>query len=621
MTSWSLRAARLPLGVVWVLGLIAGTASAQPIATLEAATGQVSVLRLGQTQAVAPAMPLQLHDVLVTRQGRASVRFLSDGSVLRVGPESRVEIDENATGREIKLFFGRIWAHVIRWKERPTRFSTGSTIAAIRGTELSASVATDGNETEVAVLEGSVETKTDTGNPVTLQGGQTATGAKGRAAAIDARVKPQDAVQWALYYPPVLYARAGAPESASQRAAAKLAAGSVEEAAKDLDAALKANPNDASALALSAIVSVATNRADAALDTAKKAVAADPKSSAALIALSYAQQARFDLEGARASLEQAVTLEPSDALAWARLAEIRSSLGESGASLEAAQQGGRARARTSSRTQTVLGFSQLFRGRDRRGRGGLPEGDRARRLRPAAAARPRASRRSATATLAEGTRELEIAVSLDPGQAPRAQLPRQGLLRGEARPTSTTREYDAGEGAGPERPDAVVLRRDRQADHEPAGRGARRASRRRSSSTTTARSTARGCCSTRTSPRAARASAASTATSASRTCALVEGWNSVNTDPTQLLGPPAARRLLRRPAAPRDRPRERAAPVADAPAAQHHADPAAPRREQPVPASARRARRRSPSTSSTRSSTANQVNVPGQLSCSARTTP
>ena len=53
--------------------------------------------------------------------------------------------------------------------------------------------------------------------------------------------------------------------------------------------------------------------------------------------------------------------------------------------------------------------------------------------------------------------------------------------------------------------------------------------------------------------------------------------------PEQLLRPPAARRQLRRPAAPRDRPRERALPVADAPAAQHDPDPAEPRREQPVP--------------------------------------
>ena len=132
----------------------ASSAAAQAIATLDATAGQVTVLRLGQAQALSPSMPLQLNDILVTRQGRASVRFHSDGTVLRVGPESRVQIDENATERDIKLFFGRIWAHVIRWKERPTRFSSGSTIAAIRGTELSLAVASDGNETQLSVARG-----------------------------------------------------------------------------------------------------------------------------------------------------------------------------------------------------------------------------------------------------------------------------------------------------------------------------------------------------------------------------------------------------------------------------------------------------------------------------------
>ena len=228
------RRVMLALAAAFLMG--AGSAAAQAIATLEATAGQVTVLRLGQPQATAPSMALQLNDILVTRQGRASVRFLSDGTVLRVGPESRVQIDENATERDIKLFFGRIWAHVIRWKERPTRFSSGSTIAAIRGTELSLAVESDGNETQLSVLEGHVEASTDAGK-LDLEGGQVATGAKGRAPAVTLRAKPLDAVQWALYYPPVL--KSGAPDSLTQRAAAKLATGSVEDAGKDIAEALK----------------------------------------------------------------------------------------------------------------------------------------------------------------------------------------------------------------------------------------------------------------------------------------------------------------------------------------------------------------------------------------------
>ncbi len=390
-----------------------GVATAQEIATLESHAGQVTVLRAGQPQTPSPAMPLLRDDIVVTRQGRATVRFNTDGSVMRVGPESRIQVDENATQRDIKLFFGRIWAHVIRWKERPTRFSSGSTIAAIRGTEVSLTVASDGNETQLAVLEGRVEAETDAGK-VTLVGGQGTTGAKGRAPAAT-RVRPQDAVQWALYYPPVLFAKPGAPESASQKAAASLATGSVEEAGKLLDEALKANPKDASALSLKAIMSVARNRADEAMGFARQASAADPKSSAAQIALSYAQQAKFDLEGARASLEQAVELDPGDALAWARLAEIRSSLDLGAESLAAARKAVEIDANLA-RAQTVLGFSHLAQ---------VETDEAAAAFRKAAELDPSdplarlglGLARIREGALAEGTRELETAVSLDPGQA------------------------------------------------------------------------------------------------------------------------------------------------------------------------------------------------------------
>ncbi|MGH9462379.1 MAG: hypothetical protein ACRD1X_14250, partial [Vicinamibacteria bacterium] len=85
----------------------------QEIATLEAFRGGVTVIRLGQSLPPSPSMPLQVDDILVTRQGRASVRFHSDGTVVRIGPNSRVQIDESATERDVTVFFGRLWAHVV----------------------------------------------------------------------------------------------------------------------------------------------------------------------------------------------------------------------------------------------------------------------------------------------------------------------------------------------------------------------------------------------------------------------------------------------------------------------------------------------------------------------------
>jgi tetratricopeptide (TPR) repeat protein len=420
-------------------------AAAPPFATLESSAGEVTVLRLGQPQPATPAMPLQLNDVVVTKQGRASVRFDTDGTVMRIGPESRVQIDESATERDIKLFFGRIWAHVIRWKERPTRFTSGSTIAAIRGTELSLAVASDGNETELAVLEGKVEAKTDAGSR-TVEGGQVVTGAKGKAPAV-AQLRPLDAVRWALYYPPVL-SKPGA-DSAAGRAAAHLASGSVDEAVKELDQALAKNANDSDALALKAAVAVAANRADEAQSTAQKAVAANPKSAAAQVALSYAQQAKFDLEGARASLEKAVAAEPGDALAWARLAEIRSSLGRSDEALAAAHKAAELDPGLA-RTQTVLGFANLNEVKLGEAEAAfkkaieLDGSDPLPRLGLGLA-------RIRDGKLADGSKEIEAAVALDPG----GSLLRSYLGKAyfeQKRETLVAREYDLAKKNDPKDP-------------------------------------------------------------------------------------------------------------------------------------------------------------------------
>ncbi|HXV61297.1 MAG TPA: FecR domain-containing protein, partial [Vicinamibacteria bacterium] len=429
-------------------------ANAQPtadaFATLEAFRGGVTVIRLGSSQPLTSSMPLQLNDIVVTQKGRATVRFHSDGTVLRIGPDSRVQINESATERDITVFLGRIWAHVVRWQDRTTRFRSGSTIAAVRGTEVSLGVAVDGDETEVSVLEGRVETETDAGT-LMLEGGQSATGRAGAPPQRGIRVRPQNAVQWALYYVPVIYIDpgtlgAGAWQDAvrraneaymggnlqgaidalasvdaedarfyTYRASLYLASGSVPEAQSDIERALELAANDANALALQTIIAVVNNEGENALATGQRAVAADSSSSTAHVALSYAQQAVFDLDGARASLETAVQQDPNDALAWARLAEIRSSQGYLDEALAAAQRAVELEPNLS-RTQTVLGFAYLTRVQTTEAREAferaisLDQDDPLPRLGHGLA-------RIRDGELTEGNEELEVAVSLDPGQA------------------------------------------------------------------------------------------------------------------------------------------------------------------------------------------------------------
>ena len=114
---------------------------------------------------------------------------------------------------------------------------------------------------------------------------------------------------------------------------------------------------------------------------------------------------------ARASLEKAVKLDPQNALAWARLAEIQSSFGELKKALKAAQKAV-ALEPDLARTQTVLGFAYLTQSRRNRRRMPLPK-----RLRWIRLPLPRLGLGLAKireGSLDEGSRDVEVAASLDP---------------------------------------------------------------------------------------------------------------------------------------------------------------------------------------------------------------
>ncbi len=127
----------------------------------------------------------------------------------------------------------------------------------------------------------------------------------------------------------------------------------MDEALLDIERALTRAPQLGDALALRSVVAVAKNDRAAARALADQAIQSDPGSAAAHLALSYAQQAAFDLDGALASVQQAAQLQPGNALAQARLAELWLSLGHIGRARDAATEAarldpGNARVQTSS---------------------------------------------------------------------------------------------------------------------------------------------------------------------------------------------------------------------------------------------------------------------------------
>ncbi len=417
--------------------------------------------------------PVKLNDtfcpgdtIRVQERSRANLALL-DQSVLRLDAGATITVEAVKDERTSVVDLVRGAAHFFSRGPRTLDVRTPFTTAGVRGTEFFVSVEPD--RTLLTIFEGSVVAESPAGS-LALASGQSAVAERGQAPVARVVARPRDAVQWALYYPPVVFFRpdefsagpdwqgavrasleastAGdlqrafdgirnVPETVpdarffAHRASLLLAVGRVDEAGADIQRALRLRANDPNALALQTIIAVAQNEPDRALQVAQAAVQAAPESATALIALSYAQQARFDLEGARASLEEAVKREPENALAWARLAEMHASFGHLGRALDAAEKAAALQPNLA-RTQTVLGFAYLMQVRTRQAREAFEKAialDQADPL-PRLGLGLAKIRASSPQRGRSGHRDRR-----EPGfqQRPGPELPGQGLLRGEAR--------------------------------------------------------------------------------------------------------------------------------------------------------------------------------------------
>ncbi len=178
-------------------------------------------------------------------------------------------------------------AHFISRDPRSLQIITPLANAAITGTEFLVQV--DEGETGVIVYEGQVQVSNPAGS-VQVGANQRAVAQAGQAPITEAVVRPRDAVQWTLYYPPVL----SATESLNaplQQAAQALAVGRVDEARAYLAQVLAQDPDNSEALALQSIIALTQNDTASARELAQRAVTARPASAAARIAMSYVQQA------------------------------------------------------------------------------------------------------------------------------------------------------------------------------------------------------------------------------------------------------------------------------------------------------------------------------------------
>jgi tetratricopeptide (TPR) repeat protein len=345
--------------------------------------------------------------IRVQERSRADITLL-DQSVLRLNANSTITVEapkERTTG-VVDLVRGAV--HFFSRGPRSLEVNTPFTVAGVRGTEFL--IILEPERTLLTVFEGTVLAENPAGS-LTLRDGESGLAEKGKPPVPRIVVRPRDAVHWALYYPPVIHS----PQAPGYHAQGLLALGAVDEARAALNRALKATPNDANALSLQSIMAVVQGERDRGLQLAQAAVAADAKSASALVARSYAEQARFDLAAARASVQRAVELEPNNALAWARLAELHSSFGELDRAMSAARRAVEIDPNLS-RTQTVLGFAHLTAINTREARQSfekaiaLDQADPLPRLGLGLA-------KIRDSDLDAGARDIEIAASLDPNNA------------------------------------------------------------------------------------------------------------------------------------------------------------------------------------------------------------
>lgn len=446
------RASAIVLAVITVTAPAAWAECVRPVGAVPSLQGEAQV-QLASTGAWVPAalnQPLCPGDVVrAGNRSRVEVTMVNQPNV-RLDQNTALAMGDDGQVLQVKLLHGA--AYFLSRHPRQLTVDTPFIDVAVEGTEFLVRV--DGGQTLVVVFSGRVRASNPHGE-LAVADGEAALAEAGQAPKPYLIVRPRDAVQWTLFYPGILPALADPSGSAARalaepvrsavqaaakgelpaafarfdavpqakrgfdfhlyRAAALLSVGRVEEARADIREAKLSNPKDGRAAALGAVIAVAQNDRELAVTEAQRAVELSPRSAAAKIALSYAEQARFQIEPARQAMSQAVKDEPENALAWARLSELWLMQGRRDRARKAAKRA-QELAPQLARAQTVTGFAELAEINTRRARQAF---QRAIELDPANPL-PRFGLGLAAirdGDLGAGRRDIEIAVALDPNNA------------------------------------------------------------------------------------------------------------------------------------------------------------------------------------------------------------
>ena len=185
----------------------AATPCDPPVAKLVSTQGNVAVQRAGQTQ----PQPAQLNEtycpgdrIQVGDKSRAGVQ-LANQSVLRLDQNTLITLAGLKEQRASVIDLARGALHFFSWLPRNLEINTAFVNAGVEGTE--GLVRVEADRTFISIFEGSVLATNQAGNLRMLTRGQAAVAEQGSPPILTVVVRPRDAVQWALYYPPTLFFR------------------------------------------------------------------------------------------------------------------------------------------------------------------------------------------------------------------------------------------------------------------------------------------------------------------------------------------------------------------------------------------------------------------------------
>lgn len=419
--------------------------------------------------AVKPGETLCVGDtVRVLELSRAALVLVND-VVLRLDQKSTLTLGADQAEQPAALDLSAGVVHLLTRYRQRLGVHTPFMNALVDGTEFSVDSRDD--SARVTVAEGTVQAVTNAGR-LSLQQGESA-GTEGVDVAPQAlTIRPVDAVQWALYYPMIiappathtpiddkcrdglgactipLDLTAATPTLTSRaalyRANQLLSLGRVDEAQSLLSGTTFEGADDATdRQALLTLISIIKNDLSANADDLEVTTAA------AALARSYVRQAQSRIPDALAAARLACELSPQHAAAWARSAELRLLMNDvHGARQDAAH--ALALAPETPRARGWLAYADLLDGKRTAAEAGFIAeiarfpGDPLPHL-------GLGMLRIASGALAQGRRELEVAVMLDPGNAElRAYLGRAYLE--EARHAVAATQFEVARALDPQNP-------------------------------------------------------------------------------------------------------------------------------------------------------------------------